>query len=76
MINDSFDLFELSGLKGRTSTSKSCYDPTWNEQIVLTEMFPPLCRRLRIQVRQFNESGYQRETMLAHEILQMAYEWL
>uniref|UniRef100_A0A6Q2Z7K7 C2 domain-containing protein n=1 Tax=Esox lucius TaxID=8010 RepID=A0A6Q2Z7K7_ESOLU len=35
---------------GRTSTQKSTADPVWNEQIVFTEMFPPLCQRLKIQV--------------------------
>ncbi len=30
---------------------KGCYQPVWNEQIVVTEMFPPLCRRLRVQLR-------------------------
>uniref|UniRef100_A0A3P9PSE2 Fer-1-like protein 6 n=1 Tax=Poecilia reticulata TaxID=8081 RepID=A0A3P9PSE2_POERE len=35
---------------GRTSTQKSSADPVWNEQIVFTEMFPPLCQRLKIQV--------------------------
>ena len=32
-----------------------CYEPVWNEQLVFTEMFPPLCRRLKIQLRD-NES--------------------
>ena len=32
-----------------------CYEPVWNEQLVFTEMFPPLCRRIRIQLRD-NES--------------------
>ncbi|MEQ2316545.1 Fer-1-like protein 6, partial [Ameca splendens] len=35
---------------GRTSTQKSSADPVWNEEIVFTEMFPPLCQRLKIQV--------------------------
>ncbi|XP_069388583.1 fer-1-like protein 6 isoform X2 [Paralichthys olivaceus] len=35
---------------GRTSTQKSTADPVWNEQIVFTEMFPPLCQRIKIQV--------------------------
>ncbi|KAM4558422.1 fer-1-like protein 6 isoform 1-T1 [Odontesthes bonariensis] len=35
---------------GRTSTQRSTADPAWNEQIVFTEMFPPLCQRLKIQV--------------------------
>lgn len=36
--------------QGRTCTQKSTADPVWNEQIVFTEMFPPLCQRLKIQV--------------------------
>ncbi|KAM6955134.1 fer-1-like protein 6 [Lycodopsis pacificus] len=36
--------------EGRTSTQKSTAEPEWNEQIVFTEMFPPLCQRLKIQV--------------------------
>ncbi|XP_028250241.1 fer-1-like protein 6 [Parambassis ranga] len=35
---------------GRTSTQKSTADPVWNEQVVFTEMFPPLCQRMKIQV--------------------------
>ncbi|XP_077583825.1 fer-1-like protein 6 isoform X5 [Stigmatopora nigra] len=35
---------------GRTSTQKSNADPVWNEQIVFTEMFPPLCQRIKIQI--------------------------
>lgn len=35
---------------GRTSTQRSSADPVWNEQIVFTEMFPPLCQRIKIQV--------------------------
>uniref|UniRef100_G3P0D3 Fer-1 like family member 6 n=1 Tax=Gasterosteus aculeatus aculeatus TaxID=481459 RepID=G3P0D3_GASAC len=42
---------EVSFFKqGRTSTQKSTAEPAWNEQIVFTEMFPPLCQRLKIQV--------------------------
>ncbi|XP_034417851.1 fer-1-like protein 6 isoform X2 [Cyclopterus lumpus] len=35
---------------GRTSTQKSTAEPAWNEAIVFTEMFPPLCQRLKLQV--------------------------
>ncbi|XP_029981481.1 fer-1-like protein 6 [Sphaeramia orbicularis] len=35
---------------GRTSTQKSTADPVWNEQIIFTEMFPPLCQRMKIQI--------------------------
>jgi len=38
-------------LKGKTSVRKNSYEPVWNEQIIFTEMFPPLCRRIKIQLR-------------------------
>ncbi|XP_074845154.1 otoferlin isoform X3 [Carettochelys insculpta] len=41
----------FAGQKGKTSVQKSSYEPLWNEQIVCTEMFPPLCKRLKVQIR-------------------------
>ncbi|KAL3275045.1 hypothetical protein HHI36_019817, partial [Cryptolaemus montrouzieri] len=41
----------FAGLQGKTSVKKHCYTPVWNEQIVFTEMFPPLCQRIKIQLR-------------------------
>jgi Ca2+-dependent lipid-binding protein len=38
--------------QGRTSVKKNSYSPVWNEQIVFTEMFPPLCQRIKIQLRE------------------------
>ncbi|XP_076803747.1 otoferlin-like isoform X4 [Clavelina lepadiformis] len=38
-------------MKGRTSVRKNCYEPCWNEQITFTELFPPLCKRIKIQIR-------------------------
>jgi len=38
-------------VKGKTSVQKNCYEPVWNEQVIFTEMFPPLCRRIKIQLR-------------------------
>uniref|UniRef100_A0A8C7SCV4 Otoferlin n=1 Tax=Oncorhynchus mykiss TaxID=8022 RepID=A0A8C7SCV4_ONCMY len=35
----------------RTSVQKSSYEPIWNEQVVFTEMFPPLCKRIKVQIR-------------------------
>uniref|UniRef100_A0A8C5J2C5 Otoferlin n=1 Tax=Junco hyemalis TaxID=40217 RepID=A0A8C5J2C5_JUNHY len=37
--------------RGKTSIQKSSYEPLWNEQIIFTEMFPPLCKRIKIQIR-------------------------
>ncbi|XP_065213777.1 otoferlin-like isoform X2 [Planococcus citri] len=41
----------FAGLTGKTSVKKHCYAPVWNEQIVFYEMFPPLCQRIKIQLR-------------------------
>lgn len=37
--------------QGKTSVKKHCYSPVWNEQILFYEMFPPLCQRIKIQLR-------------------------
>lgn len=34
---------------------KGSYEPVWNQQIVFTEMFPPLCRRIKLQLRDRNK---------------------
>ncbi|XP_062857468.1 otoferlin isoform X2 [Trichomycterus rosablanca] len=41
----------FAGQKGKTSVQKGTYEPTWNEQIIFTEMFPPLCKRMKVQIR-------------------------
>ena len=42
-------------MQGKTDVQKGFYEPIWNQQIVFTEMFPPLCRRLKIQLRDKNK---------------------
>ncbi|XP_065364288.1 otoferlin-like [Calliphora vicina] len=41
----------FAGLTGKTTVKKNAYAPVWNEQLVFTEMFPPLCQRIKIQLR-------------------------
>ncbi|XP_067312338.1 otoferlin [Pseudorasbora parva] len=41
----------FAGQKGKTSIQKSSYEPIWNEQVVFTEQFPPLCGRMKLQIR-------------------------
>ncbi|XP_037920162.1 otoferlin-like isoform X1 [Hermetia illucens] len=41
----------FAGLSGKTTVKKNAYAPVWNEQLVFTEMFPPLCQRIKIQLR-------------------------
>uniref|UniRef100_A0A671QI43 Otoferlin n=1 Tax=Sinocyclocheilus anshuiensis TaxID=1608454 RepID=A0A671QI43_9TELE len=48
---DPYVQVQFAGQKGKTSIQKSSYEPIWNEQIVFTEQFPPLCRRMKVQIR-------------------------
>ncbi|KAI4891148.1 hypothetical protein NFI96_023789 [Prochilodus magdalenae] len=48
---DPYVQVQFAGQKGKTSVQKSSYEPIWNEQIIFTEMFPPLCKRMKIQIR-------------------------
>ncbi|XP_055370842.1 otoferlin-like [Condylostylus longicornis] len=41
----------FAGLTGKTTVKKNAYTPIWNEQLVFTEMFPPLCQRIKVQLR-------------------------
>uniref|UniRef100_A0A8D2IHH3 Fer-1 like family member 6 n=1 Tax=Varanus komodoensis TaxID=61221 RepID=A0A8D2IHH3_VARKO len=47
---DPYVVVTFAGQMGRTTVRKNCADPVWHEQVVFKEMFPPLCRRVRIQV--------------------------
>ncbi|XP_054984301.1 fer-1-like protein 6 [Sorex araneus] len=55
-VGDSKDLVDpfvevsFAGQTGKTTVQKNCADPVWHEQVVFKEMFPPLCRRVKIQV--------------------------
>ncbi|XP_034017505.1 otoferlin isoform X1 [Thalassophryne amazonica] len=48
---DPYVQVQFAGQKGKTSVQKSSYEPIWNEQVVFTELFPPLCKRIKIQIR-------------------------
>ncbi|XP_047244490.1 otoferlin isoform X11 [Girardinichthys multiradiatus] len=48
---DPYVQVQFSGQKGKTSVQKSSYEPIWNEQVIFTEQFPPLCKRIKVQIR-------------------------
>ncbi|KAK5642921.1 hypothetical protein RI129_009088 [Pyrocoelia pectoralis] len=48
---DPYVQVSFAGLMGQTTVKKNSYAPVWNEQLVFTEMFPPLCQRIKIQLR-------------------------
>ena len=47
---------------------RGSYEPVWNEQVVFTEMFPPLCRRIKIQLRDTNTAGVLDDVIGTHFI--------
>uniref|UniRef100_A0A4X1T139 C2 domain-containing protein n=1 Tax=Sus scrofa TaxID=9823 RepID=A0A4X1T139_PIG len=71
-VGDSKDLVDpfvevsFAGQMGRTTVQKNCADPVWHEQVVFKEMFPPLCRRVKIQV--WDEGSMNDVTMATHFI--------
>lgn len=42
---------QFAGQRAKTSVKKHTYEPEWNEQITFSELFPPLCRRIKIQLK-------------------------
>ncbi|XP_006879370.1 PREDICTED: fer-1-like protein 6 [Elephantulus edwardii] len=71
-VGDSKDLVDpfvevsFAGQMGRTTVQKNCADPVWHEQVVFKEMFPPLCRRVKIQV--WDEGSMNDVTLATHFI--------
>ena len=48
---------------------KSCCSPAWNEQIVFTEMFPPLCQRIKLQLR---DNGPVKDSVIATHFIDIS----
>ncbi|XP_065061799.1 otoferlin-like isoform X2 [Rhopilema esculentum] len=46
----------FAGCKGRTKTVKNCYEPEFNQEIVFWEFLIPMCRRMKIQLRDGDEA--------------------
>ena len=47
------DLY-LETFQGKTKVKKDSSNPDWSQQIIFTELFPPLVRTMRIHVRDNN----------------------
>jgi hypothetical protein len=59
----------FAGLSSKTSVKRNCCSPVWNEQIVITEMFPPLCQRIKIQIR---DSDPVSDNVIATHFIQLS----
>ncbi|XP_077991096.1 otoferlin-like isoform X2 [Glandiceps talaboti] len=51
---DPFVVVAFGGQSGKTTVKNNRYNPFWNEQIVFKENFPPLSRRIKIELRDRN----------------------
>ncbi|KAM9626808.1 fer-1-like protein 6 [Trichechus inunguis] len=65
---DPFVEVSFAGQTGRTTVQKNCANPTWHEQVIFKEMFPPLCRRVKIQVW---DEGSMNNVMLATHFIDL-----
>nr|XP_013005415.1 fer-1-like protein 6 isoform X2 [Cavia porcellus] len=65
---DPFVEVSFAGQTGRTTVQKNCADPIWHEQVVFKEMFPPLCRRVKIQVW---DEGSMNDVVLATHFIDL-----
>jgi otoferlin len=59
----------FAGLSGKTSIKRNCCTPVWNEQVIITEMFPPLCQRVKIQIR---DSDPVSDNVIATHFIQLS----
>ncbi|XP_048510270.1 otoferlin-like [Athalia rosae] len=58
-----FIQISFSTSKGRTSTQRNNFAPQFNERIIFKEMFPPLCHRVRITIKDNGSSGCRRSVV-------------
>ena len=56
-------------VQGKTSTIKS-YNPEWKEVLIFTDMFPPLCNRIKIQLCDSDLTG---EDAIATHFIQLSH---
>ncbi|XP_050838192.1 fer-1-like protein 4 isoform X3 [Serinus canaria] len=54
---DPYVQVSFCGQQGETSVETSTTEPVWNEQISFIEMFPPLSRKIKVQVRDDTNVG-------------------
>ncbi|NWZ01667.1 FR1L4 protein, partial [Loxia curvirostra] len=54
---DPYVQVSFCGQQGETSVETSTTEPEWNEQISFIEMFPPLSRKIKVQVRDDTNVG-------------------
>ena len=68
---DPFVEVTFCGQKGQTAVKKSSYAPNFSEQIIFTELFPPMCCRAKIQIKDksmLNDTGVRSSAIGTHYI--------
>ncbi|XP_066910478.1 otoferlin-like [Clytia hemisphaerica] len=50
-LADPFVTITFAGQEASTKVIEKCYDPEWNEEITFCDLFPSLCRRIKVQLR-------------------------
>ncbi|KAJ4432234.1 hypothetical protein ANN_20850, partial [Periplaneta americana] len=55
---DPYVRVSFAGLTGRTSVKNNCSNPVWNEELIFSDLFPPLWQRIRIELCDSDLVGY------------------
>lgn len=50
-LADPFVAIQYAGMEASTSVKQFSYDPEWVEEIIFCDLFPSLCRRIKIQLK-------------------------
>ncbi|PAA74424.1 hypothetical protein BOX15_Mlig025810g1 [Macrostomum lignano] len=65
-LADPYVQVSFAGHSAKTKSIKNSYNPHWNEAIIFTELFPPLCNRIRISL--FDWDAVYNECIATHFI--------
>ncbi|XP_069675359.1 otoferlin-like [Periplaneta americana] len=55
---DPYVRVSFAGLTGRISVKNNCSNPVWNEELIFSDLFPPLWQRIRIELCDSDLVGY------------------
>ena len=49
--NENEELWCIDVLQDKTAVQQNQYSPEWYEEIIFSEMFPPMCTKLKVELK-------------------------
>lgn len=68
-VFNKFTLFIFVSFQGKTTVKKNSYNPIWNEELIFTEMFPPLCQRIKVKMNKKRQPAEQNSTFVPFRLM-------